>query len=85
MCSALKLEAHDAEVDTSSEVLALIGAAGGYTADLECSTDQQGSALPQFVNDACHASGNVSSFDCAAVATPLNNGKQRLCRCHHSM
>ena len=81
-CSEEAFAAHNDEVDSEAEVLALIAAAGGFTGASSCSYNWLTSVdVPAWDSGACFVSGqgrDVSTFNCAAAAQPW---KQRLCYC----
>ena len=93
-CSALGLEcsedglyAHNADVDSSEEVLNLILNLGGNITAEACTgtaTNNAGGPLYNTEDDKCtisDASRDPSSFDCAHIPTPVSKGKRRLCWC----
>ena len=84
-CREDELAAHNAEVDSSAEVLALIRRLEASTTATTCS-DEWGatSGVPLFWPDGCvHSmSGrDFETFDCSRAPTPAGQEKQRLCYC----
>ena len=87
-CSEDGLYAHNADVDSSEEVLNLIRTLGGEITAEDCTgtaTNQPGVPLYVPGNDKCtisDAARDSSSFDCGHVPTPVSKGKRRLCWCN---
>ena len=82
-CSAEQLFAHNEDVDSSAEVLALIAELGGVTSATECG-DLYGSSLnvPNFNSNVCWISDTnraLSAFDCSSAHG--NGVNHRLCYC----
>ena len=95
-CSALNLECSEkiflqknADVDTSSEVINLIGALGGTVSGLPSACDNSHGTAADVPNysasgSECFQSDSsrpLESINCAAVPTPVGS-KQRLCVCN---
>ena len=83
-CSEEQLFAHNGDVDSSAEVLALVTEVGGATSATECG-DSYGDypAVPNFKSDTCWISDTnraLSTFDCD-MAHPTNPDVHRLCYC----
>lgn len=83
VCSEEQLMAHNAEVDTDEEVLAMITTLKGTTAAQFCNPHYGTEApVPNWNAEACFLSDkdrNISTYSCNAVPTP---GKHRMCYCH---
>ena len=88
VCTEMAFFAHNDDVDTSSEVLALIESVGGSTSDSDCAaTYGSNGDVPQWMSGVCHrssASRALSTFDCTAAPNPQGEGKHRLCYCHQA-
>ncbi|KAK3232874.1 hypothetical protein CYMTET_56798 [Cymbomonas tetramitiformis] len=84
VCTEEQFYAHNDEVDTSAEVLALIAHVGGYTTDTNCEdTFGTSTDVPNWRADGtiCHRSSAeraLSTFNCARAQAL----KHRLCYCH---
>lgn len=86
VCTEEELFAHDHEVDTSAEVLELVGRLNGNASTDNCAP-QFGTAtdVPNWGQGHCfhsEASRNLSTFDCAAKPRGGVRPKHRLCYCH---
>ncbi|KAK3232876.1 hypothetical protein CYMTET_56800 [Cymbomonas tetramitiformis] len=88
VCTEEQLHAHNGDVDTSAEVLALISQVGGSTSDTDCGSYYgTNTDAPNWVADGtiCWRSAvgrALSTFDCARAPGPAGAGKHRLCYCH---
>ncbi len=83
-CSEQQLWAHNSEVDSATELKALIGALGGSTA-ADCNNfDYPVNAdVPSFSTGECYASASnrdIGTFKCSAETNPAE--KRRLCYCN---
>ena len=81
-CSEQQLWAHNSEVDSATELKALIGALGGSTA-ADCNFDYPVNAdVPVFSTWVCYASASnrdIVTFKCSAETS---TEKRRLCYCN---
>jgi len=86
VCTEEQLLAHNDEVDSSEEVLALLAGAGGGTGARHCLIAWGWAAdVPNWSAAACHRSASsrsLSTFDCAARPKGGLLPKHRLCYCH---
>jgi len=89
-CNEADLHAHNNEVDSSAELLALIKKAGGAINASECKGNYgENTGVPNFSpqTNLCFfssASRSPSKFDCAKKPWPASKNKQRLCYCSHN-
>ena len=82
-CSEQQLWAHNSEVDSATELNALIGALGGSTAaDCNNFEYQRSADVPVFSTEECFASASgreIATFKCSAETMSM---KRRLCYCN---
>lgn len=87
VCSDAAMSAHNRDVDSSSEVLSLLKAAGGTTIARGCGTMRGAEevAAPWWTKSRCGRSGagrSGGSFNCSARPSFPDQGRHRLCFCH---
>jgi len=86
ICTEEQLLAHNDEVDSSDEVLALVARVGGATGARRCHARWSAADdVPNWSAGGCHLSSgsrSLSTFDCAARPRGGWLPKHRLCYCH---
>ena len=94
-CESLRLECseeefyqHNAEVDSSVEVLNIIKELGGTISTTSCSGEYgTASDVPVYSSSQnyclfSNSSRSASTFNCTSLPNPENHNKQRICWCH---
>jgi hypothetical protein len=87
VCTEEQLFLHNGDVDSNSEVLALVARVGGSTSDTQCNGDYGTSrGIPCWHSTGCWMSSEnrpLNTFDCQYTTNP-DAHKHRLCYCHQA-
>ena len=85
-CSEEEFHRRNVDIDSSDEVLSIIGKLGGTTSASSCSGAYGlNPSVPNYIPTHCYNSGStrsLSSFDCGENPYPKNQNKRRICWCH---
>merc|ERR1712029_1093375 len=86
VCTVEEMNSHNDDVDSSEELLTLIGSLGEEINTTSCSGAYGNTEdVPNFSkthNFCLHSSSNKDVFSCSVNAPPASQAKQRLCYCH---